>query len=307
MKISQKIINIRNDNNLTQEEFAQKLFVSRQTVSNWENGKCYPDMETLIMICDKFNISLDSLIKEDKEMIKDIDKKVRFNKRIKFFILIFSILLLIFGIVGYKYHLLSYYDYEYYDSTLKEIAENTTVLEPKRNMELSNTKFYDMNIYIPENLEKDDIFEFDYNLGDKDAISLYKYDNPFYTIENEKEFFKNIDYQEVFQKYSIYNPVDLIRYFEDSYDITRSILWPKDGIQLNFLAKQFVTKKMNFNGGKGYKIYYWFNFNYGYMIESKNYYSINIYDGNDTYYIGINKNVYDFEETLEIISSIYFG
>jgi len=56
MKVSKKIIDIRNDNGLTQEEFADILCVSRQTISNWENEKCYPDIETLIIISNKFNI-----------------------------------------------------------------------------------------------------------------------------------------------------------------------------------------------------------------------------------------------------------
>ena len=50
MNLSNKIIELRSKNKLTQEELAEKLNVSRQTVSNWETGKCYPDIENLIII-----------------------------------------------------------------------------------------------------------------------------------------------------------------------------------------------------------------------------------------------------------------
>lgn len=70
-----EILNIRKERNLTQEEFGQLFHVTRQTVSNWENEKSYPDLRTLVEISNQFEISLDKLIKEDVEMIKNIDKE----------------------------------------------------------------------------------------------------------------------------------------------------------------------------------------------------------------------------------------
>lgn len=101
MNFDKKIIEIRKINNLTQEDLAEKLNVSRQTVSNWETNKCYPDIETLVIISNKFNISLDVLIKENEKMIKDIDKKVRISKKLKYSVLVLVILLLLGGILIY--------------------------------------------------------------------------------------------------------------------------------------------------------------------------------------------------------------
>ena len=101
MNFDKKIIEIRKINNLTQEDLAEKLNVSRQTVSNWETNKCYPDIETLVIISNKFNISLDVLIKENEKMIKDIDKKVRISKKLKYSVLVLVILLLFGGIIIY--------------------------------------------------------------------------------------------------------------------------------------------------------------------------------------------------------------
>jgi len=92
MELGKNIIKIRKQNNLTQDDFAEKYFVTRQTVSNWENSKSYPDLETLIKISDDFNISLDILLKEDNEMIKDISKKQNDYKYIKIFVAILNII-----------------------------------------------------------------------------------------------------------------------------------------------------------------------------------------------------------------------
>lgn len=75
MDFSKKIVKIRKDNNLTQEELAEKLNVSRQAVSNWENNRNLPDIEMLIIISKRFSISLDDLILGDKNM-NDIEKKI---------------------------------------------------------------------------------------------------------------------------------------------------------------------------------------------------------------------------------------
>jgi len=75
MNLGKTILNIRKERNLTQEEFAQLFHVTRQTVSNWENEKSYPDLGTLVEISNQFSISLDKLIKEDAEMVKNIDKE----------------------------------------------------------------------------------------------------------------------------------------------------------------------------------------------------------------------------------------
>lgn len=75
MNIANQILNIRKEQKLTQEEFGRLFYVTRQTVSNWENGKSYPDLQILIDISNRFEISLDSLLKEDSRLVKTIDKE----------------------------------------------------------------------------------------------------------------------------------------------------------------------------------------------------------------------------------------
>ena len=73
MNIGAKIIEIRKKGNMTQEDFAKIFHVTRQTVSNWENQKSYPDLQTFVQISDEFDISLDTMLKEDMSMVKKID------------------------------------------------------------------------------------------------------------------------------------------------------------------------------------------------------------------------------------------
>ncbi len=70
MDIGGKIKNARINAGLTQEQVAEFLSVSRQTISNWENGKTYPDIVSVVKLSDLYDISLDHLLKEEKPMSK---------------------------------------------------------------------------------------------------------------------------------------------------------------------------------------------------------------------------------------------
>ena len=58
MKVHEIIAEIRAKNHLTQDAFAERLFVTRQAVSRWENGESIPNVDTLKLIAEKFGISL---------------------------------------------------------------------------------------------------------------------------------------------------------------------------------------------------------------------------------------------------------
>lgn len=99
MDIGNKIQAIRTDHGMTQAEFADKFHVARQTVSNWENNKNYPDLGTLRQISDEYGVSFDILLKEDQEYISRIDKTsdqaVKAVKGIKILIPLVIILLIV--------------------------------------------------------------------------------------------------------------------------------------------------------------------------------------------------------------------
>lgn len=70
MKLGEQIKRLRVEQNLSQEELAEKIFVSRQSISNWENDKTYPDIKSLLLLGEVFSVSLDKLIKGDVETMK---------------------------------------------------------------------------------------------------------------------------------------------------------------------------------------------------------------------------------------------
>lgn len=91
MEISKCLKEARVKENLTQEDLAEQLGVSRQTISSWENGKSYPDIASIIKISDIFHISLDKLLKEDKNLINKLQENtdtVKSNKAIVFTIIL---------------------------------------------------------------------------------------------------------------------------------------------------------------------------------------------------------------------------
>ena len=73
MNLSEKIKKLRSENNLTQEQLAEKLQVSRSTISSWETGRSFPVLEMVIEICDCFNVSLDFLLREDEKMVRKLN------------------------------------------------------------------------------------------------------------------------------------------------------------------------------------------------------------------------------------------
>ncbi len=81
MKLGQTIVEIRKEHNLTQEDFAKEFSVTRQTVSNWENEKSYPDLLTLIKISDTYNYSLDRMLKEDVAMTETMNRSIQLGDK----------------------------------------------------------------------------------------------------------------------------------------------------------------------------------------------------------------------------------
>lgn len=70
----------RQEAELSQEELANRVYVSRQTISNWENDKSYPDVNSLVLLSEIFQISLDNLIKGDIGVMKEVIQKEEIEK-----------------------------------------------------------------------------------------------------------------------------------------------------------------------------------------------------------------------------------
>lgn len=86
MKLADNLKIIRKENNLSQEQLAERLNVSRQAVSKWESGQSYPEMDKVLLICKLFNYNIDELMNENiKEVEESKQSNINFNKAIQNF------------------------------------------------------------------------------------------------------------------------------------------------------------------------------------------------------------------------------
>lgn len=94
MELGNKIKYYRGEKELSQEELAERVYVSRQTISNWENNKSYPDINSIVLISEIFEISIDNLIKGDVEQMK---KEINSEevKKLNFYAIMMAILILV--------------------------------------------------------------------------------------------------------------------------------------------------------------------------------------------------------------------
>ncbi len=103
MEIGKQLKEARISSGLTQEEVAEKMNVSRQTISNWENEKTYPDIISVIALSDVYSISLDGLLKGDKKMIGHLEEStniVKSNKKLIAAIIANGFLLIMFMLLN---------------------------------------------------------------------------------------------------------------------------------------------------------------------------------------------------------------
>lgn len=98
MEIGKQIRKHRTELGFSQEELAEKIYVTRQSVSNWENERSYPDIRSLVLLSGVFGISLDTLVKGDvqqmKERIKDDDIRIFRRESVIYYLLLGGTVLL---------------------------------------------------------------------------------------------------------------------------------------------------------------------------------------------------------------------
>ena len=99
MELGERLKSHRQKAQLSQEELANRIYVSRQTISNWENDKTYPDVNSLVLLSEVFQISLDTLIKGDVDVMKDAIQKEEIHK-MKRYGTIYTVLLIAVAVLA---------------------------------------------------------------------------------------------------------------------------------------------------------------------------------------------------------------
>lgn len=94
MELGKRIKYYRNEKSFTQDKLAERVFVSRQTISNWENDKSYPDINSIILLSEVLEVSIDNLIKGDVDQMK-VEINSEEVEKMKFYSRMMTILFLI--------------------------------------------------------------------------------------------------------------------------------------------------------------------------------------------------------------------
>jgi transcriptional regulator with XRE-family HTH domain len=136
MNLGKVLQDLRKNKNISQEEMADTLNVSRQTISNWENSKSYPDIISLMKLCDIYKISLDDLFKDNQDLLDNIKKNE--NKKKKNIIICISIIILLILLLLY---FVFFKDYFYNISSIK--SEVQMIMNNKDSfVEIKKSKLY---------------------------------------------------------------------------------------------------------------------------------------------------------------------
>lgn len=202
MNLGDKLVEIRKENKMSQEKFAEELGVTRQTVSNWENYKNYPDINTLIKISDRFKVSLDILLKGDKNMVNKIDKEVKNNKAYRVILMSITIVMLLF-VCAFGIYVIKY-------SNAKKDVENKFATAIKDNDFKKNNEGYyyveyneNITYYVP-NQKMPSILDFSLDFHAKHLDCIIK-------LEDNKELrIRWIDYN--CYAATLYNDEDALTY-----------------------------------------------------------------------------------------------
>lgn len=139
MNLGKTLQDLRRNKNISQEEIADALNVSRQTISNWENSKSFPDIISLMTMCDIYEISLDDLIKDNKNLLSNI-KKNESKKRYTVILCISIVIILIL-------YLLYFVFFKNYFHNISNIKREIQMVINNKNslIEIKKSKFYNQD------------------------------------------------------------------------------------------------------------------------------------------------------------------
>lgn len=136
MRVGEHIKMLRHEKKLSQQDLADQLRISRQSVSRWENGTALPTFDNIVAISDDFGVTLDELIGDDVQLMKKLRKPQLGYRQI---ILLYG-LIVIAGIIGFCMNMSQHHLYDAWVAPTLEIIG--TVLLIPISIELSRTTWW---------------------------------------------------------------------------------------------------------------------------------------------------------------------
>lgn len=209
-KIGNIIKKLRTENHLTQQELADKLFVTDKAISKWERGLSFPDVALLEKISDIFNVNIDELLNISNQKMEEYIKKENKRKKKKI-ILFFSAIIIIFIIIIIKNKYFGYkmVKYNFNNSYIKKEIELGVPYGSFMRKENSNSISF-KNFRSKKVLEieiKDYLKKLDPILCN-DTIYYYDENNDITIINygvKDKKLYRTIDYEIRDKDYCFYN------------------------------------------------------------------------------------------------------
>ena len=137
MELGNQIKKYRGELNMSQDVLAEKIYVSRQTVSNWENEKSYPDVNSLIRLSEVFSVSLDQLIKGDVEEMKTLiseEEKNEYKRMANIYSVMFVVAIIIPFPLAYFFKWIGIAIYAIYYVATFAVALRVEKLKSKLNI-----------------------------------------------------------------------------------------------------------------------------------------------------------------------------
>lgn len=101
MRLNENLIKYRHQNNFSQDALAKKMYVSRQTISNWETGKTYPDIQNIVLLAEVYHVTVDQLVSDDINLMQN--KSSQHELKLLSFGLILSLILVYSAFIGIKW------------------------------------------------------------------------------------------------------------------------------------------------------------------------------------------------------------
>lgn len=151
--IGKRLKTARKQKELTQQEVAEIVHVSRATVSSWEVGRTYPSLDVLVELSELYELSLDTLLKEDMKMVEQVSKEVKQKRIYKRIVVGTGIILMLFLLINLWWYVMNYRQYNYVKENWRE--EGSSYVMQSDGIEYSTPKFDHAALFRNHYLKKE--------------------------------------------------------------------------------------------------------------------------------------------------------
>lgn len=341
MKLNEKIYEYRKLNRWSQEDLADKLNVSRQTISKWEVGKNIPELDKLLKLSELFNISVDELVKDEidivskkekydaqkilleenvekniEENLETEDTKIKINKRSKkilklVVVFLIILILLVFGALHIQKRKLQIREIaKVYREEFRDDNDNKTYIATERVSRKENniiTETY-RTYYIYREKDELDLIRIN-EYEDRDFNNLVK---QIYLDRNKGMSFSNVDGSAIFSEAIEIDVKTWEKRIINNYEIVLPTERIKNVFQRNYfdLARNKAERKLAFDFDNYFSIikhneagtgYYWMYGKEG-NLNKEDFFDVNILLDAKQIFFRIDDYKNDLADTREIVT-----